>query len=119
MQTDKALRKALANQSQTLPYGFEKQIMAQISLNVAKKKHHGLIIGLSLVSLVSALLIAGGYYILYVYFSFNINFSLPDFSLRPESRSSLIFCVYIATIVLLLLVADTLFRRIKNQQETR
>lgn len=117
MHTDKALRKVLAIHSETMPNGLESRMMTHILVSQVKKKRRAFIMGLTMVSFVSAVLIAGGYYILNAFFSFKIKFTLPAFSINIESWSSFFFCVYIAAIVLVLLVVDTLIRKAKQKQE--
>ncbi len=116
MQPDKALKKVLMSQSESLPYGFESRVMAQISMFVAKKKRRNAWLTISLLSAVSVLLAGGGYFLLNKFFEFKLKLSWPTLSLSPESSNMLTFCLFIAGLVLILLIADLWLRKIKEQE---
>ncbi len=116
MQPDKALKKVLMSQPESLPYGFESRMMAQISMAVAKKKRRNAWLTISLLSAVSVLLAGGGYFLLDKFFEFKLKLSWPTLSLSPESSNMLTFCLFIAGLVLILLMADLWLRKIKEQE---
>lgn len=116
MQPDKALKKVLMSQPESLPYGFESRMMAQISMAVAKKKRRNALLTLSLLSVVSVLLAGGGYFLLDKFIDFKLKLSWPTISINPESSDMFTFCLFIAGLVLILLMADLFLRKIREQQ---
>jgi polyferredoxin len=117
MDQDKALKKALTRKSGDLPYGFENRVMKQIMLEDKKQRQNSYYRSLALVAFVSLVMVAGTGYVLYMFTSFNLLSFLSEIRIPSVSGTMLGFYFYIATIVLILLGIDNIFRRRKKNIE--
>jgi len=112
MNKDVALRKALSRRTDDLPEGFEQRVMDRVLLEAEKKSRREEVISLLVVSSVSLALLAGGFFVLKYFFSFNMLDLFSDVQFRMEYSPLLIHCVFIASIILILLGLDYKFRQI-------
>ena len=116
MKKDKAIKQALQRRiDDDFPYLLKSRILTNVHNEVEKRMKRAYIRNIILVSFVSALLVAGTIYLLVSYFGFS--FSMPDIYLSPESKTMFISCTYIASIILLLLIFDTLLRKLYNKRK--
>ena len=118
MKQDKALKKIVSkSKPEGLSYGFENKIMKAIYLEAEKQSKRRFALSMALVSFVSLAIIAGAIYILITYYSVSFSFTMPQFSLSSEAKSTFWFSLYIALIVMFLLGLDTIFRQLKKKSE--
>jgi uncharacterized Tic20 family protein len=110
MKEDNAIKKVLNRRAGDLPFGFENRVMDKIMLEVEKKSRRNYYLSISLVSFISVILIAGTFYLLNVYFSFNILDIFSKISFNIQDRPMFVFCFYIAALILILLGLDFKFR---------
>ncbi len=116
MNKDEALRTILKKESEgQLSRHFESDTMSRVFMEEARLKRRAWNRGLALVSAVSAAMVAAGILVLRYYFHFRIQLPAFRWDLAPENRSLLHFFIYIALLVLVLLVLDILFRRLRNR----
>ena len=97
------------------PYSLKSNILENISKEAVKRAKRAYIYNIILVSSVSVLLFAGAIYLLVSRFGFS--FSMPEFYLSPESRIMFKSCTYIASIILLLLIFDTILRKLYHKHK--
>lgn len=115
MNQDNALRKALNRKADDLSYGFDKRVMERILLEAEKKTRRDYFLMLSLVSVVSLAMFGGSFFILYYYFSFNILDLFSDVRIRVEYNPLYAYCFYIASLILVLLGLDHVFRQVMKK----
>lgn len=111
MNQDKALRKSLAGSSATPPYAFDQRIMKQIVQVAESRSRRQYINSLILTAVVSLVMLAGTFYALNHFFSFNILHLFTGIALNISPL--LIWCSYFSFLVLTLLVLDYKFRQYK------
>lgn len=117
MKKDKAISKALTNKTLSeLPYGFENRVMKAIYLEAEKQNKRRFALSVVLISLVSAMFVGGTIYVLHLFYAIKFPFSLPQLTLGPESKTSLLYSIYIAVIALFLLVLDMYFRKLVQKK---
>lgn len=116
MKTDKGIRKIMQKaENEFLTYGFETKLMNQIFREVEKNKSRAERWEIILVSAISVLMIIVVFVVLKAYLNmqFDSENILKIFSF--ETYRPFFFFIYIALLVLLLLFADTFFRRLKQK----
>jgi len=120
MEQDKVLKKAIRiRRSESLPYGFDKKVMHQVFRAAEQKKKRSFILGLSLISMVSAVMIVLAVFILTYYFSFSMHLTLPQISNSPETKTLFGFSCYIAIVILALLGMDGYFRSLRKKRHEK
>ena len=88
MEQNKVLKKAIRiRRSESLPYGFEEKVMHRVFKVADRKKNRSFVLGLSLISLVSAVMISLAVFILSYYYSFRPNITLPPIPNSPETKT--------------------------------
>lgn len=120
MKQNRAIKKALQiRRTEELPYGFENRIMSQVYAEAEKQRKRSFVLGISLISFVSILMITAAIYILTNYFSFSLNIRLPEVPVLSETRSLFAFSCYIAFLVLVLLGLDGYFRSLRQKRHEK
>lgn len=110
MEKEKAIQKALQQISkETLPHSLQNRIMKNIRIETAKRKRRVYIYNIILVSIVSLLLAIGSIYL--IISRFNLSLTIPKFSFSPESEAIFASSVFIGSIILSLLILDSLLRK--------
>ena len=118
MDQDAALRKALGRHSQEgLSYGFEMRAMKSIMQEVETRRKWASFRWISIISMVSAVMIAGVVLLLKVYFSFSFTLKMPRMDISSESGFSFGFYLYIAILALILLGLDAGLRKRMHKPE--
>ncbi|MFT3740916.1 MAG: hypothetical protein QM786_19370 [Breznakibacter sp.] len=117
MDQDKALRKILRQANAQLPYGFENRVMQQIITGAEKKKRRAYVIGLMVTCVLAVLLAGGGYYVVSVFFPFDVQLSFPKIQMDPTSMGFLKSSICIGAMALFLLVIDTYFRKLLQKHK--
>jgi len=118
MQQDKAIIKALQKEAtSSLPPDFNKRAMLRIYKEAEKKKKRNFFFMLGSISVVSLGLIGMSVYLLKKYLSFNFAFHFQLPSLKLNSVLQYSFVIYIATLVLVLVFLDHLFRTFWNKRK--
>lgn len=111
MNKDSALRKALVLRTDDLPEGFEQRVMGRVLLEAEKKSRREEYLSLFVVCFVSLMLLAGGFFVLNYFFSFNILHLFSNVQFRMEYSPIFTYCIFIASIILILLGLDYKFRQ--------
>lgn len=119
MNKDSALRKVMVRKTGDLPFGFEKRVMDKIMLEAEKKSKRDYYLSLGLVSAVSLIILVGTFYLLNLFFSFNILELFSQIHLMPENSPLLVFSCYIGGLILILLGIDLKFHQIFNKSDRK
>ena len=118
MNKDKAIKQALQRRDdKELPYSLKNSILVNICNEAEKRAKRNYIYSIIIVSCVSAILIKGTIYLLIAYFGFS--FSFPEISLSQDAKRIFMSCSFIASIILLLLIFDTVLRNRYNKYKNR
>lgn len=117
MNKDSALRKVMVRKTGDLPFGFEKRVMDKIMIEAEKKSKRDYYLSLGLVSAVSLIILVGTFYLLNLFFSFNILELFSQIRLMPENSPLLVFSCYIGGLILILLGIDLKFHQIFNKSD--
>jgi hypothetical protein len=115
MNRDKALIKTLVRKADSLPDGFEEQVMNRILLETEKKSRRNYSLSLMLVCLVSLAMLGGAFFVLDHFFSFNILDLFSNIRIHFEYDPLYTYCFYIAFLILVLLGLDHKFRKIMKK----
>lgn len=118
MQEDKAIIKALQEETaSSLPPDFGERAMFCIYKEAEKKEKQNFFFMLGSLSVVSLGLIAMAAYLLKKYFSFDFAFHFQLPSLKLNSVLQYSFSIYIATLILVLVFLDHIFRTFWNKRK--
>lgn len=110
MKKDNAIKKVLERSDTTLPYDFENRTMQRIQKVAERRMNKTFALQIFLVSIVSAALIFGVYYVISIQLEASLKFD-KILSVMNEIRSCS-FALSIAFLALLLLFLDVYLRRI-------
>lgn len=112
MKKENAIKKALERKSGDLPFGFDIRLMERIMLEAEKKSRRSYYLNLCLVSFVSLAMVVGSFFLMNSYLNFNIIEFVSGINLIPKESPILLFSVYIAVIILILLGIDYKLRQL-------
>ncbi len=115
MKQDKALRKTLSQSEAQLPDGFHSRMMHAIHQEAERMSRRSYVRDVAMVAAVSFLLMAAAVYILTVYTQFSITCIIPRLDLDFLTKPSVVYYAYFASIVIVLLTLDLLFRKIMGR----